>query len=254
MPGYTLITAAKIQDSTGRLLSSGRVTFFPTNNHGEAVSAVAGGGGMILSKPVTFLVVNGSITTDLFGNTPQVADTSLTTPANICYRITVTDDTNETVQGPGYGLAQPSGASWSLDTYVPVQPALVTIIQGAPGPPGTSGFTVSSVAVSGTLDGTNAVFTLAQAPPAADNLDLFLSGLYQTPGIDYTLSGSTVTFTPPPASTDVIAAKISTGTGSGGGSAGTPFASSPIGSIDGSNASSRSRAARPRCSSSPATA
>jgi hypothetical protein len=45
---------------------------------------------------------------------------------------------------------------------------------------------------TGTINGTNAVFTLASAPTGG--LLLFRNGLLQQSGSDYTLSGSTVTF------------------------------------------------------------
>jgi hypothetical protein len=117
--GFTYITAAKIQDSSGRLLASGRVSFFPVNSAGRGLSALAGGGGMMTQTAVTFLVVNGVIGTDLYGGVAQLADTTLTNPVNIGYRVTVTDATGYEIQGPGYELVQPSGASRSLDNPVP---------------------------------------------------------------------------------------------------------------------------------------
>jgi hypothetical protein len=124
--GFTLITAAKIQNASGKLLASGRVSFFPVNSAGRGLSALAGGGGMMSQTAVTFLVVNGAITTDLYGAVAQLADTTLTNPVNIGYRVTVTDSTGYEIQGPGYELVQPSGPTWSLDTAVPSQPLLVT--------------------------------------------------------------------------------------------------------------------------------
>lgn len=47
---------------------------------------------------------------------------------------------------------------------------------------------------SGSVNGTNTVFTLAQAPAPATSLQLYLNGLEQTAGIDFTLSNNTVTF------------------------------------------------------------
>jgi hypothetical protein len=48
------------------------------------------------------------------------------------------------------------------------------------------------------VDGITAGFTLSQAPTPAASLMLFLNGVYQTQGVDYTLSGRTVTFLTPP--------------------------------------------------------
>lgn len=124
--GFTTFVASNIQDASGKKLVAGRVTLFPVNNQGKPISAIAGGGGLITQAEIVFLVVNGIITTDLFGNAAQVADTTLTSPANIAYKVGVTDGAGVEIQGPGYGLVQPSGASWTLDTYTPFQPLLVT--------------------------------------------------------------------------------------------------------------------------------
>jgi hypothetical protein len=47
---------------------------------------------------------------------------------------------------------------------------------------------------AGAVNGANASFTLANAPNPAASLALFLNGLLQDQGFDYTLSGNTITF------------------------------------------------------------
>lgn len=47
---------------------------------------------------------------------------------------------------------------------------------------------------TGTLNGTNAIFTLANAPSPGGSLTLFRNGLIQSNNIDFTLSGATITF------------------------------------------------------------
>jgi hypothetical protein len=69
---------------------------------------------------------------------------------------------------------------------------------GGGGSDGSSGFT--SIALSGTTDGTNKVFTLNQAPVSQDGLMIFKGGIFQTYEVDYTLSGQTLTYTSAPAS------------------------------------------------------
>jgi len=49
---------------------------------------------------------------------------------------------------------------------------------------------------SGAVDGSNAVFTLAHAPDPQQGLILFRNGVAQKRGLDYTLSGNTITFIP----------------------------------------------------------
>lgn len=49
---------------------------------------------------------------------------------------------------------------------------------------------------SGTIDGSNLVFTLAHTPSPAASLDLFKNGqLMIAGGVDYTLATATITFT-----------------------------------------------------------
>lgn len=54
---------------------------------------------------------------------------------------------------------------------------------------------------AGTLNGTNATFTLSFTPSPSD-LMLTLNGVGQNPAVDYTISGATITFTVPPVSSD----------------------------------------------------
>ena len=60
-------------------------------------------------------------------------------------------------------------------------------------------------AVTGLINGINAVFTLVRAPAPAASLILYKNGLIQTAGINYTLVGATITFTVVPLATDTIA-------------------------------------------------
>jgi hypothetical protein len=58
---------------------------------------------------------------------------------------------------------------------------------------------------SGTVDGVNKVFTLLHAPNQAASLEMYKNGLLQSAGVDYALTGSTITFvTAPPISSTLI--------------------------------------------------
>ena len=61
---------------------------------------------------------------------------------------------------------------------------------------------------SGALNGTNQVFTVVYSPRPTTSLQVFKNGMFQRPGAlnDYTLSGTTITFTSPstPTSLDVL--------------------------------------------------
>lgn len=48
---------------------------------------------------------------------------------------------------------------------------------------------------TGTIDGANMIFTLANTPSPASSLQLLYQGQFQLQATDYTLSGTTITFT-----------------------------------------------------------
>lgn len=73
------------------------------------------------------------------------------------------------------------------------------IVSGAGGGTGGSGARFAEIP-TGTLNGTNKVFTLSHAP-LTGSLVLTLN-IIQTLGQDFTLSGSTITFTVAPKSRD----------------------------------------------------
>lgn len=59
----------------------------------------------------------------------------------------------------------------------------------------------------GVLDGKNAAFTLRAAPSGSAAVDVYLNGIRQRIGADYTLTGSAgtiLTFSPPPAKEDTV--------------------------------------------------
>jgi hypothetical protein len=64
------------------------------------------------------------------------------------------------------------------------------------------GGTVVSETPSGTLNGTNAVFTLSHTPSPVASLLLFLNGVEQLAGTDYTLSSATITYAVAPDAAD----------------------------------------------------
>ena len=62
--------------------------------------------------------------------------------------------------------------------------------------PGTSALFVDGEAPAGILNGVNPAFNLSQMPNPAGSVTLYRNGLMQTAGVDYTLTGSTITFLP----------------------------------------------------------
>lgn len=79
---------------------------------------------------------------------------------------------------------------------------------------------VDSETPAGVVDGSNAVFTLSQTPAPPASLALYRNGLLQKAGLDFTLSGNTITFAAEsaPRSGDILLASYRLAEGSGGGS------------------------------------
>lgn len=71
--------------------------------------------------------------------------------------------------------------------------------------------------ITGTFNGINTVFDLVITPTATPNTALFLNGIYQIQGTDYTMVSSTITMTIPPILGDQLTAVISTSGSTGGG-------------------------------------
>jgi hypothetical protein len=157
---FTTITATDIQAGDGSPLAAGSMCWLGTNNAGTAIGYRAGTSGQTITAPVCRDIVSGAVATTYKGvakGALQVADTTLTQPANVCYKVTVTDtSTGKVVLGSyagaksGYDCVQPSGSTWSFDTYTPAgTPGIVQITgpQGAQGIPGPATVTTDTATV-----------------------------------------------------------------------------------------------------------
>lgn len=72
---------------------------------------------------------------------------------------------------------------------------------------GQRGVQVNNETPSGTINGSNVTFTLAHTPAPAASLQLYLNGAMQTAGgVDYSLSGATITFVSAPLTSSVLRA------------------------------------------------
>ncbi|MFG1794113.1 hypothetical protein [Nocardia sp. NPDC049149] len=82
------------------------------------------------------------------------------------------------------------------------------IVVATPGPQGPAGPSGAGTGVfnetpSGTQNGINAVFTLANEPQAGSTT-VYRNGLREVLGTGYTVTGSAITFTTPPLLSDVL--------------------------------------------------
>lgn len=82
---------------------------------------------------------------------------------------------------------QPGAIPRSADTLM----AYYRVAASLPG----VGF-VDAETPAGTIDGSNAYFTLAQTPNPAASLGLYRNGIRLKPGLDYSLNGNAITFAP----------------------------------------------------------
>ncbi|MFC6644136.1 SGNH/GDSL hydrolase family protein [Granulicella cerasi] len=114
MTGFTTVSGAHLQDASGTLVTNSTIKFQPVDNNGRPLSFRAGGdGGQVIAMATTATVTNGTFTTTL-------ADTTLTTPVNVGYRVTVVDNvTGDLLLSHGYECVQPSGVTWDFDSYAP---------------------------------------------------------------------------------------------------------------------------------------
>lgn len=82
---------------------------------------------------------------------------------------------------------------------------------------------------TGTVNGSNTVFTLSATPVANASVIMVLDGVTQTNGTDYTVSGTTVTFTTAPTTGTEVVAIYNSSASAGGGD----FSSNTSASVDG---------------------
>jgi len=168
--GYTLLTALNIQDDTGILLANGTVSVQPTDGNDHPITATVGSaaGGPITTAAASWAVTSGAIPAG-----SVVPDTTLTRPANICYRITIAN----AVGVPIYvlRLVQPSGPVFSLDTFTPNVAGQAIVQMGPPGPQGPPGVSpgvmhylsngqTGANQISGAIDGTSNAYTIPGTP------------------------------------------------------------------------------------------
>lgn len=136
----TTITATKIVGGDGATpLGTGKVIMQPTDLSGNPLIVNSGSThGLMLPKPAICFISNGAITTNMNWGICTTADTSQTNASYVCYKTTFVD----TVSGwtsPTLPCVQPTGSTWSFDTYVPPAGPTAMVISGATGSQGPQG-------------------------------------------------------------------------------------------------------------------
>jgi hypothetical protein len=91
---YLTVTGSNTRGYGNALLPAGSLTFTATDSHGNPISYQAGGGGQVVRYPITCPIVNGVISSGC-----QVANVSVSNPANFCYSVQIVDAGNKIVLG-----------------------------------------------------------------------------------------------------------------------------------------------------------
>jgi hypothetical protein len=169
--GYVAVSGSHLTDFGGALISNATITWAPVDNYGNPLPARINGAGQGIIRPVSATVTSGVFTV-------TVADTTLTSPVNVCYKVTVTDQTTGNVLlSNGYTCVQPAGSgtavtgtnAWctaagggsggtcNFDSYVPNLAGQAVVQTGPTGPAGPAGLTggiliAPSSDTSGTTD------------------------------------------------------------------------------------------------------
>ena len=141
----------------------------------------------------SFGVLSGTVTTN--GN-------ALTTLTGVVNALNTTVGTlSTTVNGLSTSMTTNTGSLTTLTNSVGNISNTVTGLQATVAALQSSGSN-ATIAVafidgetpSGATNSVNAIFNLSQAPTPAGSLELYRNGLVQTSGVDYTVSGSRITF------------------------------------------------------------
>jgi hypothetical protein len=118
---FTNVTAIHVQENIGgMLLQDGKVCVYPTDQNDLLVTVNDGLGGIVSpNSPACGAITNGVIVSGF-----QVANSALTNPAGIYYRIQITNLCGACLNKGKViidlrKVANVTGATWSLDSYVP---------------------------------------------------------------------------------------------------------------------------------------
>ncbi len=224
--GLTSWTETWVVPASTTPLTLSQVRQTPTNSGGSS----PGGSGPCTNcatLPIAITEITG-LSTDL--STINSSLTSLDNTLSGLSSTVVTDTASISTLTSNVGSLS-SNVTTLDNTMAGFQTTLNTLTDGS-----TTAVLVDAEAPAGTVDGNNAVFTLAQPPAPSNSLELYVNGLLRTNGIDYSLAGSTITFnaTSTPRAGDILQAYYRVpGTGT---TATFTDGEVPGGSVNGTNA------------------
>jgi hypothetical protein len=180
-PGCTLV--GTLTDPSGNPLA-GTVTL-SLSNYGPVIPLISGSNLFAALTTTVVAASNGSFSLPFYGNY-QI------TPANTYYTLTVLDPTSNTT----FNLNVPQAAyqfltsgTFDISTISPI----TTYPNPVVGPTNNLNFQYEEVP-AGTINGTNATFTLDYTPSPISSINLFQNGIRQTRGTAFTITGNTITY------------------------------------------------------------
>ena len=119
---YTSIVGSSLKDAGGNTLTRGLITFAPVDQNGNPMAAMG-----VLARAVSCSVSAGVIGAQPSGSACQTADALASNP-KLCYSVTILDSIQKKpVPTPGETCSQPTGSTWSYDTYLPNSPSVALI-------------------------------------------------------------------------------------------------------------------------------
>ena len=166
----TMITAGTTVGGTGAHVGAGTIAFKPTNLAGNPLPVNFGSfGGPVAPKPIACGIPSGAVRTAQGGGPCQVVDTSLTYSTPFCYATAIYDSIFKQTASGG-GCVQPTGSTWSLDTYKPVAAPTAEVVAGLTSPAGPAGTGYISGLSSGGASGTQVADKVAAAAKTSDTI------------------------------------------------------------------------------------
>ena len=161
------------------------------------------------TTPLTVAQVRTGVISSSGGGTGTGAGTTVTESSVVGL---LSDLAQRPVKGPGFGTSAVAviNQNGQIDAVVG-DVGMCVLVDGTTGPCGVTSQYFDAETPGGVVDGVNVTFTLANSP-SGTSLSLYLNGLYLSAGFDYTLNGSTITFTagaqPQPGDTIIASYRI----------------------------------------------
>lgn len=159
---YITVTATKLKDLTGALITRGKLTVYATDGADHPTPFRVGGVEQQVSPTITVPIRNGAIAP------LPLADPTQTTPINILYHFVFTNDLTGT--STEYPLVTITGPTFALDTFDPSLSLTLfprIFITGPPGPPGPA-TTSFPLTVAMTVSQAQVIASVADVPAIAD--------------------------------------------------------------------------------------